>query len=214
MALLLSLWLLIGKHWSRLYLLAVAAVLPLLLAIGLEALLSLRGRWRTVVSAISLAVILIFLLGGIRAAIDHFGAVHGLARAERAVAEFIQAYAAQRSARPEDLTVLWGYGTPTRCSALRYGDDLSGGYLQSEITSLCNNQWFYEDFSQRVIIPGTDPQLESNTAWDILILPENYAPHIAGRFAQTLNLADFGARSLVAVTRKEGTGPDSPAPKP
>jgi hypothetical protein len=173
---LILLWGLIIKHPGELYLLGVAGMLPVLLALALTGLLSSTGR----IVAVGRTAAVIFLLGfaaGMWMALQsHFRSVAQVRYSEEVISREIEAYGRRIGLQRGEMTILWGYGIPSRCYALRFGNSYAGRSLQGEIDSVCPNEWEYIIWTDDVQIGSKLQPLQDNNDWDILLVPEAFVP--------------------------------------
>ncbi|MGH2627275.1 MAG: hypothetical protein ACRDHY_11565, partial [Anaerolineales bacterium] len=134
----------IGKHPGLHYLVAVIAVLPLLFGLALEVLVQ-RDGWKGVLAtgAGALAVTA-FVVGAGMTAAGQARTARQIAAAEEILERDFREYAARSGRDPAQLTILWVYGVPSRCMALRFGDLSTGLALENEVDALCPNEWAYE----------------------------------------------------------------------
>ena len=170
------LWLAIGKHPGVPYLLPVAATLPLLLALALEVLLREKD-WRGGLAKGGEAVVFAaFAVGTVIAGLTHLRGVDQIALADQAISREIRAFSQRSGVDEGELTILWGYGVPSRCFALRFGDGYAGRSLQDEISAVCPDQWSYDVFGGYVELPHAYEALAANDDWDLLVVPERFRP--------------------------------------
>ena len=60
--------------------------------------------------------------------------------------------------------ILWGFGTPSRCFGLRFGDSYTEQSFAAEIDRLCPREGLYDIFTGSIQLPA---QAED---WDLLVL--------------------------------------------
>ena len=170
------LWAAIGKHPGTPYLLGVAAVLPLLLALALEVLVY-RGDWRATLGTVAgAAVIVAFVVGWAISALEQARTARQIAVAEDVLARTIRDYADRSGLDPATLNVLWVYGVPSRCLALRYGDLSASRALEAEIDTICRNEWAYEVWGGYLQYPGAYESPPVRRPWDLIIVPGRALP--------------------------------------
>jgi hypothetical protein len=185
MAQLIVLWAVIGKHPGEAYLLSIAAVLPILLALALEVFLERGIRAQRLAGLIGLIAVLGFIFGWVVAIRDHSRTVADVIRADEVIAQELEKYANDSDKSVEDMTILWGYGVPSRCYALRFGNVYTeNGALTDEINELCPNEWMYDVWGGYVELPNAYEPLSENFDWDIVILPERYLPESSGSIGE------------------------------
>jgi len=170
------LWGLIIKHPGEPYLLGIAGILSVLLALALTGLLSSKGR----IVAVGRTAVAIFLLGfagGMWMALEsHFHLVSQVRTSEEVISREIDAYGRRTGLEREEMTILWAYGIPSRCYALRFGNSYAGRALQEEIDSVCPNEWEYVIWTDDVRIGSNLQALQDNNDWDLLFVPEAFVP--------------------------------------
>lgn len=205
LAQLIVLWAVIGKHPGEVYLLSIAAVLPILLALALEVFLDRGIGAQRLAGSIGLIVVLGFSLGWVVAIRDHSRIVADVRRADEVIAQELEKYASSSDKSIEDMTILWGYGVPSRCYALRFGNVYTeDGALIGEINELCPNEWMYDVWGGYVELPNAYEPLSENYDWDIVILPERYLPEISGSIGE-ITVTDalihgFGRVAIIKVS--------------
>lgn len=175
------LWAAVGKHPGTTYLLAVAAVVPALLALAFEALLGTGGRGPAIAAVAAAVVVVGFGAGLAGSAAAHLAKVTQIGAAEDAIARQIEARGEALGRPRSQMTILWGYGVPSPCAALRFGDLYTGHTLEAELDSVCPREWFYDVWSESVDRSGANQPLAVSEDWDILILPETFRPAATGR---------------------------------
>jgi len=118
-----------------------------------------------------------FLLGALISFTDHRKLVNQVARADSEIEAAINSYMDETEKSRDELVILWGYGVPSRCFALRYGNtSTEGAALTKEIDEICPGQWLYDVFGGFVELPTAYEPLSENRDWDIVILPERFLP--------------------------------------
>lgn len=202
------LWAAIGKHPGASYLLGVAAVLPAVLSLALDALLQSGGRGPATAAAAGAAALAAFAVGWAGSAAAHVQTVRQIALAEDAIARQIRDRGEALGLDRSQMTVLWGYGVPSPCAALRFGDLYAGRALQSEVDSACSGEWFYDVWSGFVDRPGSYQPVTVSEEWDILIVPEAFRPPLTGRVGAILDtgIGSEGYGNILIVTPADSSG--------
>ena len=102
------------------------------------------------------------------------------------------------------MTILWGYGIPSRCYALRFGDSYAGHALQGEIDYLCPNEWEYNVFTEEVQIGSKFQRLEDSNDWDILFVREAFVPSPSDNIGEikVVSAEPEGFGRIVVVTSR------------
>lgn len=195
--------LLILKHPGQIYLLALAAILPVpfLLLVG-----SLpRTRWAgTLVGVSALAVSLGFVLSVAQSLVAHQRRVQRAAATDMEIGQVVATYARAMDRPVEGVTILWGYGTPSRCFALRFGNRYVGGLFGDEIRGVCPREWIFNVRDQVAELPGGTLPLASTDQWDVLVILERNLNESTSGFHVALRSPDTGLAYLV---RTEANSP-------
>lgn len=169
-------WWAIGKHPGTHYLVAVAAVLPLLLGLALEVLVRREGWGGALATAASGLIVTAFAVGGAMSAAGQARTARQSAAAGEILGRTIREYAARSGMDPAKLTILWGYGVPSRCLALRFGDLSTGLALEDEVDAICPNEWAYEVWGGYLQYPGAYTRTPVRRPWDLIIVPGRALP--------------------------------------
>jgi hypothetical protein len=213
MAQLIVLWAVIGKHPGEAYLLSIAAVLPILLALALEVFLERGIRAQRLAGLIGLIAVLGFIFGWVVAIRDHSRTVADVIRADEVIAQELEKYANDSDKSVEDMTILWGYGVPSRCYALRFGNVYTeNGALTGEINELCPNEWMYDVWGGYVELPNAYEPLSENFDWDIVILPERYLPESSGSIGE-ITVTDALTQGFGRIAIIKSSSPDDLPPE-
>jgi len=169
-------WWAIGKHPGTHYLVAVAAVLPLLLGLALEVLVRREGWGGALAIGAGGLIVASFAVGGAMSAAGQARTARQIAAAEEILERTFRQYAARLGKDRAQLTILWGYGVPSRCMALRFGDLSTGLALEDEVDALCPNEWAYEVWGGYVQYPGAHTMASVRRPWDLIIVPGRALP--------------------------------------
>lgn len=195
--------LLILKHPGQVYLLALAAILPFLFLLLVESLPS--TRWAdTLVGASSLVIGVGFVLSMGQSVAAHQRRLRSAALTDAEIGHVLQTYASATDRPAEDITVLWGYGTASRCFALRFGNTYVAGVFGEEIRRVCPRQWIYNVHDQVAELPGGSLPLESTDKWDVLVMLERSVSESTSGFDLMLRSPDTG---LLYLVRTEAQSP-------
>jgi len=205
---LVALWVAIGKHPGTSYLLGVAAVLPILMSLALEAHLRAGGRGPATAALAGAATLALFSVGMVASGAAHVRTVRQIALAEDVIAREIRERGQDVGVGRSQMTILWGYGVPSPCAALRFGDLYTGQSLQAETDAVCGGEWFYDVWSGLVDRPGAYQPLSLSEDWDILIVPEAFRPPLTGRVGEILDtgIESEGYGHVLIVTPGESLG--------
>jgi hypothetical protein len=129
--------------------------------------------------------------------IDHNRWFQQIRETEHTIQSVLNEYLEERETSRNELTILWGYGVPSRCFSLRYANAYTGSSaLREEINEICPNEWMYDVWGGYVELPDAYEPLARNEDWDVVILPERYIPEDSETFSR-LVITD-------AMTRRYG----------
>ncbi len=177
---------LILKHPGEPYLLAVAAIIPVLLAVVLKLFESARLSRRTLNGAVCVLV-----LAG--CAYNYVGAVRAQSQLQQslaaAAAEVVHqlALAASAAHKPPEALVVWEtYGTPSLCYALLFGNYFARHEFGPEIAPLCPGQLNF-DIWKRTVFGPDGPVPPTDVHWDLLVVNSKVFAEPAYAY-----LADYG----------------------
>ena len=162
------------KHYSATYLLALAAILPLLLALMHRLLGSSKFQFKTLYLALSLIVLTAFVfnlnrwqniyLGMAEAAQSNNG------RFERFFAEFATAMGTPR----KSLRIVWNWSGSiySPCLARWTYSSYSKGTLSEEVSRICPNDFYLA--GPYVYLSGTQAALPDDFDWDIIVTTDEF----------------------------------------
>jgi hypothetical protein len=202
-----SLWILIGKHPGVNYLISVAALLPVVFLLALQPITERDGESSRVLLVFGGLMMVLFLGSMIAAVQDNHTWYKQVKAADELVEREIDGFALENNLSRDDLTILWGYGVPSRCYALRYGNgSTEAGALRAEIDQLCPNEWEYDVWGGFVELPRAYEPLSDNCDWDLLILPERFVPELDPDRAEMIQLPaqSRGYGNIVIVENIQG----------
>jgi hypothetical protein len=151
----------IAKHPAGVYLLSVAAMLPLLAAVWLEAQPFSSERSRRVLYASTAGLGLLVLGNLVLSAAERESEYATNQAGNVAVEHALAQIAMERGVLPSSMTVLWGYGTANQCFSLWYGEPLSGP-LVPDLESACAK-------NGELNVWSATPRLSQ---WDVAVVPE------------------------------------------
>jgi len=177
---------LVIKHPGVIYMQAVAAALPLLLAVIFSLIqfsLPLRQSiQRLFVFGVSIAIYSIFAFGLIRSIIIHDAETKHVQFAVEEINNFLDDLAMKQALDRTSLTTLGIYGNPSRCLALWYGNQYAGYTLADEISSICSRELVYDLWENRVVLADGSSVPLDQSEWDVIIAYEaalNEFPYLA-----------------------------------
>ncbi len=152
------------------YFLGVAAIVPVLALIVL-ALCERAPLARSIlVMAVSAAVLIGLVVNAAQGIIARRAEMRTEAESQKLVQQIITQRAREVQRPPEDLTVLWMYGTYSDCWGLWFANQRSGDAFDKEISHICPKQY---ELAGRVLMPNDKVPLESMD-WDIVFTCERY----------------------------------------
>jgi hypothetical protein len=167
---------LVIKHPGVIYMQAVAAALPLALAV-VFALVHLsqpqtKSVPRLVKFGLSVVIFAIFTFALIRSFILHDAETMHVRSAVEEIDIYLDDFTLDQALDRSSLTTLGIYGTPSNCLALWYGNQYAGYALADEISSICPRDLIYDLWENRVILAdGSSVPLDQSN-WDILVAYE------------------------------------------
>jgi hypothetical protein len=209
-----TLWILIGKHPGINYLISVAALLPVVFLLALQPIVDRDGVRKLILLTFGGILIVMFLVGLIVAVQDNHAWSKQVQTADEEIDRAIADYASDNGLSRDDLVILWGYGVPSRCYALRYGNgSTENRALRAEIDELCPNEWNYDVWGGFVELPWVYEPLSDNCDWDMLILPERYLPELDSARAKVYQLSaqTRGYGKITIVEMIQGACPSAAA---
>jgi hypothetical protein len=174
----------IGKHPGAIYLLAVAAVLPILYGLSVEVIRqeAPAGKWAALVLSTLVLVGFVYGLGSAIAA--HRRTV---ARAEQSEADLRRLESEIQARTGKDsIAVLWGYGTTSPCYALRFGNIYTANLFSRELQDICPNDWMYDVWGELAILADGPVRLEESRDWDLLVVPADFLPANAAELGEVI----------------------------
>jgi hypothetical protein len=160
------LFLLILKQPGETYLLSVAATVPVLLLVLAQSFENKNYPW---ISKIFVVIVLCGFLFNFVQAIhlldQNIGEIHAF---ENKIQSTTTEYARLTNRNPENLVILWTYGTYSPCYSLRFANEYAKGLFQEGINKICPNQYQLNIWTEQVDWTGgwVSPKL---IKWDFII---------------------------------------------
>jgi hypothetical protein len=183
----LLLWFVIVKHPGQNYLLSIAAVLPIQFVLSFDVFLRRATPTAMIARASGWLLLLGFFVGMVIALGSHNRHREQVELAEQQVAATLDDVQRQSGKSRSELVVLWGYGVPSKCYALRYGNfSTEGAALSKEIDEICPGEWTYDVWGGYAELPFAYEPLGQNQDWDLVILPERFLPADASSFSEVI----------------------------
>lgn len=162
------------------YLLSIAAILP----VWTLALMRIWDSPSRLGISLRIAFGVAVLVGTTLTSIKSMGTQRAEAAAYDATqvqaARSIAAYAQSIGRTPNDLVVLWMYGSYAPCWGLRTGDALAGNNFTAEIDAICGNQYRL-GLNLRFDVHGDALPLEGE-AWDMIFTCDRYLNRFEGYY--------------------------------
>jgi hypothetical protein len=199
------LWGLIAKHPGVNYLVSVAALIPIILFYAYQPFLERKRRFGWIPVLLGGVLVIRFIYAGFVAITDHRAWVTQVEDSMAASKAFVSDYAVEHGKAEEEVVVLRGYGVPSVCYALRYGNaSTENSALSQEIDEICPNEFMYDIWIDRVELPTAYEPLSENDQWDLVILPERFVPEVSGSIGEVVDLGvgTRGYGNLTAITRR------------
>jgi hypothetical protein len=159
------------------YFLSVAAVVPVLALLLLRIYEARSQDDRTLVFIASAAVFIGLVVNSAQAIAVRASDLRMQAASQRVVEKVIVERAAQLGRPPEDLTILWMYGTYSDCWGLWFANQRAGDAFDREIARICPNQY---ELAGRVLVPNAKVALE-DFDWDIVFTCERHTDAVLSK---------------------------------
>ncbi len=195
---------LILKHPATTYLLAIAAILPFILALSVSAFQNNRGKMSFFISGLSILILLAFAYGALRTASSRMAFSNQLGHLVEEATQMRFMVAEEAGKSQESITVLWGYGTASSCFALRFGDIYSGGVFDDEIEKICPGDWMYDVWSEKAILPNGPQDIINSDDWDLLVVPAKKRPQNMDRSAKIINSGYGTVEYIIRIVAENG----------
>jgi hypothetical protein len=167
---------LIAKHPGEIYLLGIASAWPLVWLVGAQVLGSAGRLGRASVAVISVILVAGFLRSVSISVSDHVDRVSGVEARQAEMETFLRTYAESRGRTTDSMIMVAGFGVPSLCFALRFGDSYAGNAFHAEIEGLCPREGIYDVWSDMIDVGGERAPLAEHEGWDVLVIPARFAP--------------------------------------
>jgi hypothetical protein len=189
-------FLLIIKRPQDRYLLSIAATLPILLAITLELLREYQSIARYVYPALFAVIFLAFAVNLVSTIRQHEARVSKLQEYEVEAKRFIKEYAERFARSPDDIKILWTYGSYSPCYSLWFGNEWAKKVFTEEIGRLCPSDYNLDIWSRAVTSPKGVEAFDDFQDWDLMAGSPTVLK--AYDFLQYGSVAQINIDSLVA----------------
>jgi hypothetical protein len=188
------------KHAQPVYLVAISATMPILLAVIFSDLSQGMRLLKHMRPLLALVIMMVFLVNFMRAISFHHERINRVAEFDATVQLAMDNYAGAIGTTPESLRVYWAYPANSRCMGLWFGNEYADRAFSGELEQVCVNEQMFNVWPQGVVLGDRFVPLE-NGEWDILITNTNtltdfMLSSVAGYTVNTL-----GA-NISIVTRK------------
>lgn len=167
---------LVIKHPGVIYMQAVAAALPLLLAVVFS-LMHFSGPHRESMQRLikfsaSIVVFALFAFALTRSFLVHDAEAKHVGAAVEEINTFLDDFAQEQERDRTSLTILGIYGMPTECLALWYGNQYADYTMADEISSICSRELIYDLWENRVVLADGSSVPLDQSKWDVIIAYE------------------------------------------
>jgi hypothetical protein len=167
------------KHYGDHYLLAIAAIVPLLLALA-HSLFSGSSVRR---SHICYAIISMAVFTGFIGNLKHFTNAYGnrfqaSLLAQEKAENFLKEYAATTGKDKKSLKVVWSINTDSPCFARWHNSREYRGVFDKEVSRICPNDFYLLLYSPYIYWGGQHILLE-DFDWDVLVVAQEFLPQWA-----------------------------------
>jgi len=168
--------LLVIKHPGIIYMQAVAAIVPLLVAVVISLLWksfpSRQSMLRLLKFGIGIVAAILFFAGLFRAIFIHRAVTQQVTSTVEDIQIYLDEVASEQERERHSLTTLWIYGMPSDCLALWYGNQYADYTLAEEVNSRCPRDLIFDLWENRVVrSDGTLVPLDGS-GWDIIVANE------------------------------------------
>jgi hypothetical protein len=173
------------KHYSATYLLALAAILPLLLALVHRLVGSANAKFKALYLALSLIIVTAFLFN-LKQWQNVYTWMAEVAQSNNERFErFFSEYAIAIGKPRDSLRIVWNWSGPiySPCLARWTYSSYSKGTLSEEVSRICPNDFYLS--GPYVYLSGKHSVLPDDFDWDIIVTTDEYV-------TQWAYLADYG----------------------
>ena len=158
------------KHPGLIYMLSVAATIPILFGVSLD-LLANENRINLQIAYPAAGVVLILVLFSFfQAGKSFINTRQDIIRIEREIDHELSVIAEENGKSRDDLRILRTYGLYSPCFALWFGNDYGGGQFNPEISSLCPKDYELNIFTN--VIPAVGNF--DSSQWDVIVTRKNF----------------------------------------
>jgi hypothetical protein len=172
----------IFKHPGAIYLLAVAAILPILLSVAYTLLINSHQYMKHIMALLGAFILIGFAFGFFHAIAENRQMIANIHLVETDLREHRNNYSAVKDVNLDEQRILWSYGTSSPCFALYFGNIYARNAFIKEIQRVCPNDRLYDIWSD-------GDKLTTDEKWDIIIIPDKFLPDDAEEFS-SLEISD------------------------
>jgi hypothetical protein len=167
--------LIILKHPGKIYLLAVAAILPVLYSIAYALLTNSHRFIRQGMVVLGTLILIGFFFGIFQAINENREMITNIHLMEADLGEHRINYSESNDINLDDQSVLWSYGISSPCFALYFGNSYASDTFTEEIQQVCPQEGRYNVWSD-------GDNLSADEKWDIIVIPEKFLPNNAEEY--------------------------------
>jgi hypothetical protein len=157
------------KHPGTIYLLAVAAILPILFSVAYALLTNSYRYIRHGMVVLGTLILIGFFFGILQAINENREIITNIHLMEAEVREQRINYSKMKDIDLDEQVVLWSYGISSPCFALYFGNSYASNVFTEEIQQVCPQEGRYNVWSD-------GDKLLTEEKWDIIVIPEKYLP--------------------------------------
>jgi hypothetical protein len=167
-------FILIIKQPLFLYMLAIAAILPVLTMVSLKILENIAGYYIIQEIFFALVTVGIVLTLSLTISNRHNNAID-YSFMEKEIAQKLEKYAQATRRVPDGIVILWTYGAISPCSSLLFGNGYTEMAFSQELSKLCPNQhnlslWIWDQNQVTILPVNGDSQIPiADVNWDLII---------------------------------------------
>jgi hypothetical protein len=182
---------LVAKHPGTVYLLSIAAQIPLMMCLVWVILRhDQRGSLIAVLGAAF--TLCLFILGLFSSFRESEVLIQKTTDREAELKQLIHEDRSAAGSSDDGQILLWVYGSSSACLALQFGDFYTDSAFRSEIFEICPRDWMYDIWQHRAITPNGTLPISELEDWDWLIAPTRYLPDEALTLGEVISSSKTG----------------------
>jgi hypothetical protein len=171
--------LIILKHPGTIYLLAVAAILPILFSVSYALLINTHRYIKNGVFLLGTLILIGFFFGILQAVAENREMITNIHTLESDLYEHRVNYSETNNINFDEQTILWSYGVSSPCFALYFGNVYANNAFAEEIQQVCPQEGRYDVWSD-------GDKLSTEAKWDIIVITEKYLPTDAEEYGSVV----------------------------